>query len=53
MNNNNIIMNFSKHISTKSLNDYTIIYNQEVICILGAHQIGQWTCQSDVSSGQI
>ena len=29
------------------------IYNQEVICIWGEHQIGQWICQSDVSSGQI
>ena len=26
-----------------------LIYNQEVICIWGEHQIGQWTCQSDVS----
>ena len=30
-----------------------LIYNQEVICFWGEHQIGQWTCQSDVSSGQI
>ena len=29
-----------------------LIYNQEVICIWGEHQICQWNCQSDVSSGQ-
>ena len=29
-----------------------LIYNQEVICIWGEHQIGQWTFQSDISSGQ-
>ena len=26
-----------------------LIYNQEVIRVWREHQIGQWTCQSDVS----
>ena len=30
-----------------------LIYNQESIYIWGQHQICQWTCQSDVSSGQV
>ena len=30
-----------------------LVYNQEFIRIWGENKIGQWTCQSDVSSGQI
>ena len=30
-----------------------LIYSQEDRCIWGENQIGQWTCQSDVSSGHI